>query len=638
MFRIWLWLSSIAGIGILLDSCQLPSNKDTGSQIAKNAISNRIILTEWGLKHPTEIGHLVLGQTYHQGREQWIIYDVRRTKLKIAIANPARPDSCPPRLVNKWFVIDRFDGGNINSLNGYFSAFAKAPSHAIANIEAAPGEKRRSLAFSYFRRENNYAGFWVHLFATKASINQRIYLDVRNIPYLSFAIRGEKGGEDLLLKIADSSWEQKEDSLPIGSVNAFLPRGRIDLEWQRAWIPLDRLPPRINRQQLASLVFEVAQPGTGRIFIADLALTDARENVFPAREFPAPAEAKSKPKAMWLWETSRLIHNPTEVSSLIALCRREQITDLFLQLPYRANQINGEWRIQWDEEAFRILLAALHRAKLRVEALDGDPSLALATSHDRVLAAIKSIFHYNQRVKVAERWDGLRYDNEAYLLPQFTRGNKQNILRQYLNLLQKMRKLINSTSLTLGADIPFWFDTRNNWQEPAAELDGRPFSEHIIDLVDNVAIMDYRTQAYGPDGIIAHAWDELEYANRRGKKVFVGVETVDLPDETLIEFGAQGNGACLVLDDYHDQSVRFQLFPSQKCPSNRSRVGSFNQHSWILWTVRQTVIPASKLTFAKYQPPDLNRVLSQAQIEFAHQPSFAGFAIHSYESYRKWIK
>ena len=39
----------------------------------------------------------------------------------------------------------------------------------------------------------------------------------------------------------------------------------------------------------------------------------------------------------------------------------------------------------------------------------------------------------------------------------------------------------------------------------------------------DVVLMDYRDHAYGPDGILSHAQDELAYARKIGKRVMLGV-------------------------------------------------------------------------------------------------------------------
>lgn len=274
------------------------------------------------------------------------------------------------------------------------------------------------------------------------------------------------------------------------------------------------------------------------------------------------------------------------------------------------------------------LVSRLRQEGIDVYALDGDPHFALASQHGRVLALIRSIIAYNANAGPAARIVGVRYDNEPYLLPHFGGHQKATILRQYVALLAKAKKAAAAGDLSFGVDIPFWFDARNEYGELVAGLDGRPVIEAIIDTVDDIGIMDYRTVAYGADGVIAHGSHELAYASRRGKKVFVGLETVWLPDETLLEFGRgdAGGTAALAVEDLGDGTIRVHLRPGAGTGS-----ATFFQ-------TRSITVPASKISFFAKTPRDLAAVMDAAAREFAGEPSFLGFAIHSYESYRPWVE
>jgi hypothetical protein len=86
------------------------------------------------------------------------------------------------------------------------------------------------------------------------------------------------------------------------------------------------------------------------------------------------------------------------------------------------------------------------------------------------------------------------------------------------------------------AAIPFWFDgiEEVEWNGKRQKL-----SEHVQDIYDYVAIMDYRNFAAGSDGIISHALDELEYAGRMNRKVMIGVETLPATPEKVSFFGKE---------------------------------------------------------------------------------------------------
>jgi len=87
--------------------------------------------------------------------------------------------------------------------------------------------------------------------------------------------------------------------------------------------------------------------------------------------------------------------------------------------------------------------------------------------------------------------------------------------------------------------------------------------------------MDYRDHAEGGDGIVRHALNEMEYAAKRGRKVVIGVEVT--PNEI------------------------------------------------------------QKVSFDHLAEADMQRELKLAEKAFRKQPAFAGFAIHHFRSYRKWL-
>ena len=75
-------------------------------------------------------------------------------------------------------------------------------------------------------------------------------------------------------------------------------------------------------------------------------------------------------------------------------------------------------------------------------------------------------------------------------------------------------------SLQVGPAMPFWFDGITlEWQGQT-----KPVSEHVLDIFDYVALMDYRDHASGPDGIISNGMDELKCAERLHKKLVIGVD------------------------------------------------------------------------------------------------------------------
>jgi len=88
--------------------------------------------------------------------------------------------------------------------------------------------------------------------------------------------------------------------------------------------------------------------------------------------------------------------------------------------------------------------------------------------------------------------------------------------------------------------------------------------------------MDYRHKAAGSDSILSHAASEIAYADRVGKKVVIGLEVS--PNE---------------LD---------------------------------------------KVTFDRVGPKVFEQAVGTVEQALRGDPSFAGFAIHHYRTYRNWIE
>ena len=596
--------------------------------------SKMIVLADYGMSDVSEIEYLHVGVLHTPQGDELAIYGVRHRPP--AVQWPSEPRRRTPPIEGGVFLLGHFDRGNRNRLGGYFNGFARAPSVSAVAIARAPDDGP-ALAYSYDNAVGSFAGFWIHLFDFKRPPAERVLFDASPFSYLTFAIRGELGGEDLKLHVADRAWEEREGSLPIADVATLLAGGRVETTWQRAWVPLDRWPPALDQRELASLVFLTNGEGSGRVFLKDIAFTTKRDVELPTAASPEEAP-RSLRRAMWLWETSAVTSGPDARRRLVQFCRAQGITDLFLQLPYEAERVDERWTISWDRESLRPLIAELHAAEVRVHALDGDPRFGLSEWHGQVIATIQSIVDYNRESPPAQRFDGIRHDIEPYLLPGFGGVRATEIWQQYLSIVAASQALAQQAGLVYGVDIPAWLDERNEFFEPVAEVGGRPVSELVIDIVDNIGIMDYRTQAYGADGTIAHAESELRYAADVGKQVFLGLETVDLPDETDLAFSPHGSGGSrIVVEQIDDERARISWISEDAWDRIGDRPRT-TAGTVILRESRATSVPSNKLSFAGYSRAELETVMRQTALELQRFESFYGFAIHSYESYRPWLE
>jgi hypothetical protein len=185
---------------------------------------------------------------------------------------------------------------------------------------------------------------------------------------------------------------------------------------------------------------------------------------------------------------------------------------------------------------------------------------------------LQRVLDYNAAAAPHERFDGISLDIEPHILDAW-RTRKMALLADFLDMSAALMRQKNAAApgLPMGPAIPFWYDgIPIEWNGTR-----KPMNEHVQDLYDYVALMDYRDHAAGGDGIVSHARDELDYGARVGKPVVIGVEI--LPN-----------------------AIR-------------------------------------KVSFHHLREADMERELAETARAVAGAPAFGGFAIHHYAAYRRWL-
>ena len=124
-----------------------------------------------------------------------------------------------------------------------------------------------------------------------------------------------------------------------------------------------------------------------------------------------------------------------------------------------------------------------------------------------------------------------------YTTPRWLSGEYYEISVELLNLLSKLRKVVKETdpSLTFVNDIPFWYDSDEKFIIEFNEVK-KYLNEHIQDLSDFIGIMSYRTKMTGENSTAEITEGELQYGAKIGRKVYLSIETVELPDTPQITF------------------------------------------------------------------------------------------------------
>ena len=627
-----------------------PSHKRSTFKKNHSFLSYFVNLKDWKIQDPTKITGGQFGILQEKKRNKLLLYRLNKTYLKPVPQKWKFAKTRVPKFHGNCYLISDFEGENQNRLGGHFNHFKKSPSNASTALKQGK-DGRFAFSLNFKRAQKGFCGAWIHLFATKVTFWKRFYLDTKPFGYLSFWVRASKGNPKVRIKLSDVYWELKGDGLPVGMLHDFLPGKRLTHKWKRAIIPLKKLPKRLDKRRLVSLVFEVLK-GQGQLDIKTLAIC-IKPTPMPPLPKPLPKAVQKRKllKATWVWNTKQILKDKREEKRLMTFLLREKFNHVFLQIP----EIKGKKRVTPDalvtfEAPLQKLIAKLNKHNIKVHALDGYKNYALPSWHKGVLDVIKAIVAYNKRSKPEQRFYGIHYDIEPYLLGGYWGPKQAWIQTNYLKIIEEITKLAHAAKprMVSGVDIPFWFDALNPTTQQVPTLmyknKRKPMHEHVIDLVDNIGIMDYRTTVYGADGILTHARSELHYAARAGKKVYIALETHDLPDEHLFFFKGypkkgfpkKKEASYIFYMLPHSSTHREMVFLSfSQLPLWKTYIASrkISPDSLLYWTTNQKVfVPATKLSYARLGNTYFQRSLKRAHQALIKFPAFVGFALHHYQS------
>ena len=291
---------------------------------------------------------------------------------------------------------------------------------------------------------------------------------------------------------------------------------------------------------------------------------------------PVGAMARAS-RAVWTWEADSyaMVRDPAVAREAASYLQSQHIDTVYLY----ADAYQGHDLLVEQPGLYSAFIERLHRRHMKVYALLGSAYLhtenyVLPAYRKQAEDMFRRVVRYNVAAPAAARFDGVNMDIEPHILDEWNDDTRGRLLTDFLDMgdaLMKIKREYHAT-LAVGPAIPFWLDGIDvEWKGVK-----RPASEHVIDLFDYVALMDYRHRATGRDSILSQAASEIAYADRVGKKVVIGLQVS--PDEL------------------------------------------------------------EKVTFDQVGPKVFEQALDTVERALRDDPSFAGFVIHHYRTYRNWIE
>ena len=298
----------------------------------------------------------------------------------------------------------------------------------------------------------------------------------------------------------------------------------------------------------------------------------------------------------WYWDYRSAIRDP---ESMVAACRKQHCRRILLQLP-DGHDSDHIWT------AYAQLFTVTKSADIELFALDGAPdmidhTMPLVTKLDRLLGLTGN-----------HGLPGMQLDIEPYLLDGFPED--ETIFDRYLDTIERVATALQGRT-KLSVVIPFWFSSTIHRQRPLA------FS--VMDRVDEVAVMSYRTNA---DEVMAISDDILRYGALARVPVWLALETTNLLPERHVILKREHRTA--LADGVLDPVGRtLTLEP----PVNRE----LPEQDHLIWfrIHHRTMVRPEHLSFAGRTEQDVQLMITNLFARI-HQASFAGLVIHDLPGYQ----
>lgn len=266
---------------------------------------------------------------------------------------------------------------------------------------------------------------------------------------------------------------------------------------------------------------------------------------FSASRNLAPAPARRE-DGTWLW-TPTLQLTPEYMDAMLDGAVRHGIRNIYLSLDsYLDIFVMAEGpekeakRRQFDATVERFLAKA-HARGLTVDAEGGWRNWAEVGHVYKPLALVEYVKAYN--AAHAEKFRGLQYDIEPYLLDEY-HEDKKEVLGNFLDLVYETVSRLHNTDLAFSVVIPDFYDgSAGETPELFYSMRYGYVLDHLFSILDrrtgsSVIVMAYRNESEGTDGSIAISEKEVEAAGRFKSRVIIAQETGEVTPASLTFYGS----------------------------------------------------------------------------------------------------
>jgi len=303
---------------------------------------------------------------------------------------------------------------------------------------------------------------------------------------------------------------------------------------------------------------------------------------------------RDQSRSTWLWQVEVVLQDlDRQIDQLAA----DDIRTLFLAIPIAGEPVAVSRSAELGEAIGR-----LRAVGIEVWAVEGDPAAVTLSGRVPFVARTQALVRFNSAQPPNQRLAGIQYDIEPYLNPHFAL-DKGVWLQAYVDTVAQ---LAAAADMPVELAVPFWW--------PMLAVDGKPLLDLLADLVDGLAIMNYRTD---PDEIRRLAEPFLSWGAAHDRYVRVGLEAGPLPDQEMVSFrvGRPGRLWHVLVGD---ADAIVLLDKALENPAGASLQERFS-----------VPVPAANTTFFG-QRDRLDALLPELDRAWQSKPAFAGIALHEY--------
>lgn len=234
-----------------------------------------------------------------------------------------------------------------------------------------------------------------------------------------------------------------------------------------------------------------------------------------------PPASAPEIRGTYIWEASQVTDDGGD--HILAFAKQQKINWLYVRLD-----------LDQPYSSYRSFVKRAKAQGIEVHAMGGHPIWGKKENRPRIKRLIDYVKNYNAEVEPDERFEGIHLDIEPYTLPEWE-ANRNTLLTEWAsNIAYFQEETKKDSNLETSADLAVWLDT---YPLPGKDIS---VTEFMIDTLDHVSLMAFRNTAEGSNGISAVVSQEMEIADRLGKRLLISVEMKENFEGTHISFHEKG--------------------------------------------------------------------------------------------------